>query len=123
MTLSFLTTNDNPIGLLTNNVVGSGGIVGNLQTNQEPLGVQDALFDPTTLGGNVLGESGVVDDLFSGDDQISQVLDDVFAPGGIVNNLADGDGIGQGGLLAADTVLGNVLGDDGLVEDTLSLVG
>jgi hypothetical protein len=123
MSLDFLTTNDNPIGLLTNNVVGSGGVAGNLQTNSEPLGVQDALFDPTTLGGNILGESGVVDDLSSGDNQVSEVADDVFAPGGVVNNLGDGDGIGQGALLDPATALGNVLGDDGLVEDALSLVG
>jgi hypothetical protein len=120
---NFLTSNDNPVGLLTNNILGSGGVVGNLQTNPHPLGVHNALFDPRTLGGNILGESGVVDDLFSGDDQVSHVLNDVFAPGGIINNLANGGGLGLEGLIAPDTVLGNLLGDDGLVEDALSLIG
>ncbi|WP_265518835.1 hypothetical protein [Nitratireductor luteus] len=78
--------------------------------------------------GNISGTSGAVEDLLSGlgEGSISSagmdVYDDVFAPGGIINNLGDGYGLGLEGLLG--TALGTVDGvtgpGGGLLDGLLS---
>jgi hypothetical protein len=69
-----------------------------------------------TLTGNIVGNNGITDDLINGiqtgdvTGAISNIYADVIGHGGIVENLADGYGLGVEGLL------GNVLGTaDGLL--------
>ncbi|TDR95310.1 hypothetical protein [Enterovirga rhinocerotis] len=52
---------DSPIEAIAHDLVGPGGAIDNL-ANDDGLGLQ-YIFDPTSVTGNILGRSGVVDDL------------------------------------------------------------
>ena len=112
------------LGGLLGGVGGVGGLLGGVTDTVE--GVNGAVVDTGeslspgfgngfTLTGNVFGDSGVVDDVLTGlgegnlSGAVGAAYGDVFAPGGIINNLADGHGLGVEGLI------GEVLGTaDGL---------
>lgn len=61
------------------------------------------LYSTKSLPSNILGTSGIVDDLLfdgAGDGSpLAAVYDDVLAEGGIVENLANGGGLGVEGVL------------------------
>jgi hypothetical protein len=108
-------------------VAGQGGLLDNLvadiNAGSDPTGISDSIADSSTLLGNIAGNSGVLQDLFSSSGQTSQILADVAGNGGIVNNLVtDNDPLGTEYLLNGSTVLGNVAGNSGLVDDALTLV-
>lgn len=104
-------------------------------------GAQDAAdaVAPGSMGGktttgNVLGDNGVVDDVLinlqEGDvtGAVAESYADVIGPGGVVNNLGEGGGLGTEGLMhntlgLADGLLGTA---GGLTDDILdqgSLIG
>jgi hypothetical protein len=74
----------------------------------------------TTTTGNLIGPSGVVDDVGTNLSEgslsggVVASYDDVFAKGGLINNLADGHGLGTEGLI------GNIAS---LVNDSGSING
>lgn len=79
----------------------------------------------TTTTGNVLGDNGVVDDVLTNlqdGDVTGAVADsyaDVIGPGGVVNNLGEGGGLGTEGLMyntlgLADGLIGTA---EGLTDD------
>jgi hypothetical protein len=68
-----------------------------------------------TLTGNILGDNGIVDDVLSnlgeGDvtGAVADIYVDIIGPGGVINNLADGRGLG------IESLIGETLGTaDGL---------
>lgn len=71
--------------------------------------IEDAVpgtTNPSSLTGNLLGDKGVLDDILLGladgnvGDMVLKTYDNVLADGGIVNNLAEGSGLGVEPLLA-----------------------
>lgn len=81
--------------------------------------------------GNLIGTSGVTDDVIHGLESgdlttaVAGVYTDVIGPGGIVNNLAEGHGLGIEGLLgtALGTADGLLGGGDGLLGGVLGGLG
>lgn len=123
------------LGGLLGGVGGLGGLLGGVTDTVD--GVRDAVVDVgenlspgfgsgLTLTGNLLNDNGVAGDLLSslGEGDVSgavtSVYNDIFAPGGAINNLADGYGLGVEGLIgqALETTDG-LLGSTGLLDGLL----
>ncbi|WP_159588029.1 hypothetical protein [Chelativorans xinjiangense] len=113
-------------GLLGGGLGGLGGVLGTVTGTVDDVreavvdtgnGLSSNFGSALSLTGNVLGESGIVDDLINnlgeGDltGAVAEGYADVFALGGVINNLADGHGLGVEGLLG--TALGTVDGVTG----------
>lgn len=115
---------------------GLGGLLGGVTDTLE--GVRGAVVNTGeslspgfgsafTLTGNVLGNSGIVDDVLGGlgegdlSGAVGSAYADIFAPGGIINNLADGHGLGVEGLIGQvlDTTDGLLGGSGGLLDGLL----
>ncbi|RNF32791.1 hypothetical protein A7A09_020230, partial [Paracoccus methylarcula] len=85
-------------------LIGENGLLGNLAEAVAP-----GSTSPATLTGNLIGHSGVLDDIVAGLETgdlagaISNSYDDLLGVGGVVNNLSDGRGLGIEGLM--DNVL------------------
>ena len=89
-------------------------------------GLVPGSMDGTTVTGNLLNDNGVVGDLLSNlnEGDVGGAVTDVYAnligPGGLVNNLGEGGGLGVEGLVGgvlglADGLLGTAEGlTDGL---------
>lgn len=123
--MALFDTLNNPLGgtqKVLDNVISEGGIIDNLSGNDDPLGIEASINDSNTVLGDIFGSSGAVEDLFSDGDRIGKVANDVFAEGGAVNDLATGDGLGLSHLLDSQTLVGNIAGNQGLLDDTLSLI-
>jgi hypothetical protein len=104
---------------------GLGGLLGGVTDSLE--GVRGAVVDAGEslspgfgsgfqLTGNILGNNGIVDDLLTGlgegdvSGAVAGSYSNIIGPGGIINNLGDGYGLGVEGLI------GQVLGTtDGLL--------
>jgi hypothetical protein len=86
----------------------------------DPLGLNALINDQSTVASDVLGPSGVVDDLLHQDEgRVEAVLADIGGNGGVLDNLINDQGLGYQHLLAPDTVGGNVAGSGGLIDDLL----
>lgn len=116
-------------GLLGSIVGGVSGVYDGVQDVAE--GLAPGSMNGTTLTGNLLGDNGVVDDLLGNAGElditgaVSEVYSDLIGPGGAVNNLGEGGGLGVEGLLGntlglADGLLGTA---DGLTDGLPDLGG
>ncbi|MBB5703909.1 hypothetical protein FHS76_003824 [Ochrobactrum daejeonense] len=114
-------------------MLGLSGLLGGVGTllgdvNDTVGGLAESVSPGATNGytttGNLIGDNGLTDDLFSNlaeGDLTGAVADaylDIIGPGGVVNNLADGHGLGVEGLLGTvlgtvDGVTGGLLGGEG----------
>jgi tetrahydromethanopterin S-methyltransferase subunit B len=101
-------------------------VLGDLPANVADTldGVSPGATSPDTLTGNIVGQSGVVDDVTSNMSQgsltggVVSAYDDVFAKGGAVNNLAYGHGVGTESLVSQISSLANGVGlSDGAGQD------
>ena len=117
-----------------------GGILGSLFGGVSSVydGAQDVVeglapgaMGGQTLTGNLLSDGGVAGDLLTnlGEGDVTGAISDTYAnligPGGAVNDLANGGGLGIEGLLGntlglADGILGSA---DGLTDDLPVLGG
>lgn len=123
--MALFDTLKNPLGgtrTILDNVISDGGIIDNLDDTNDPIGINATIDDSNTALGNIFGRSGIVEDLFSDGDQVGKVARDVFAQGGVVNDLATGDSLGLDHLLDSGTLIGNLAGNQGVLDDTLSLL-
>lgn len=111
-------------------------VVGNVSSVYD--GVQDTVdglvpgsMDGNTVTGNLLADGGAVDDVLAnvGEGDVTGAVSDAYAnvigPGGAVNDLSEGGGLGIEGLLdntlsLADGLLGTA---DGLTDDLPDLGG
>jgi hypothetical protein len=89
-------------------------------------GVSPGAASPVTLTGNVIGQSGVVDDVMSNMSHgsltggVVAAYDDVFAKGGALNNLSDGHGLGTESLVGQISSLANGVGLSGITGQDAS---
>jgi hypothetical protein len=114
---SKLTSHDSsPLGAVLKDVAGDGGALDNLHGNPDPAGLAAAIHDQDTIFADLLGSRGAVDDLLSSGD-LHLVLDDVTSAGGVLGDLAHGDGLGLEHLLDGEALLGNIAGHSGVVDD------
>lgn len=96
-----------------------GGLLGDVNSvvNDVLEEVSPGSTDGLTLTGNLLNEKGVTGDLASNLEEgsitnaIQDAYADVIGPGGAVNNLAEGGGLGTEGLV------------DNLLDGTSGLLG